>query len=268
MPRSPQIGGMDSSVRLKPRRGSIDTLAARHPCGLDPGPVNAVSIETMLRNPNMTFISRTAAAIALGALGAGAQANLVTNGNFETHSINSLGNGTYHCYRNNTFHGWTQSSADSAFGSCFHRGSRDGLPAAFDGNVLMYVNDSGDLNEKVSQTLSLVGGTRYELTFAVNGYSGNSLVAPLEVGFGSFETTIAPRSPSLGWIVHSFIYTPASSGAAELSFKSSNQFESAIFIDSVSVVALPPVVPEPSTYALMALGLGAIGLFARRRRST
>lgn len=214
----------------------------------------------------MNRIARTTALLISGALAAAAQANLVTNGSFETNSINSLGNGTYHCYKNNTFHGWTQTSLDVSFGSCYHRGSRDGFPAAYDGSILMYVNDSGDMNESIGQSLNLVGGTRYELSFVVNGYSGSSAVAPLEVDFGTFETTIATRSPSLGWLSYSFIYTPASTGAAWLSF-TSRTFESAVVIDAVSVVELPPV-PEPGTYALMALGLGAVGLAARRRRAS
>lgn len=206
----------------------------------------------------MKILAHTLVLLLGGLAAAGsAQTNLVTNGDFETQSINTLGNGTYHCFRNATFHGWTQSTSDGSFGSCFHRGGRDGFPAAYSGGVFMYVNDSGDINESIGQSLNVVGGTRYRLDFAVGGYAG--LVAPLEVSFGAFKTTVPWRNADEGWVTHSFTYTPNSTGAAWLSF-TSREFESAITLDAVSVVAIP----EPGTYALMALGLGCVGVVARR----
>ena len=40
-----------------------------------------------------------------------------------------------------------------------------------------------------------------------------------------------------------------------------------IAYDDVTFGSITPGVPEPSTYALMALGLAGIGLVTRRRRS-
>ena len=63
-------------------------------------------------------------------------------------------------------------------------------------------------------------------------------------------------------------FAPTAAGATCMAGSESDVFRVpsllALFIDPTFV---PPAIPEPSTYALMALGLGVIGLASRRRKS-
>ena len=50
---------------------------------------------------------------------------------------------------------------------------------------------------------------------------------------------------------------------AYVKFWDAEPYPGAVYWDNASYT---PVVPEPETYALMGLGLAAVGLMARRRR--
>ena len=71
----------------------------------------------------------------------------------------------------------------------------------------------------------------------------------------------------LGWTQYSFDLSPSATG--RFAFRQGGTADTADYlgIDTVSVAAVTNPIPEPSTYALMALGIAAVAVVRRRQRA-
>lgn len=83
---------------------------------------------------------------------------------------------------------------------------------------------------------------------------------------GSSAGTGAMLSLGQGWFAQSLLFT-ASATSQDLDFQLGNDNRSYMGIDGLSISSAATVVPEPASFVLMALGLGAVGLVRRRRRA-
>lgn len=204
-----------------------------------------------LANPTI----RPIAALFVGlTLAQAAAANLVVNGDFETPAVPTSPG--YVCFSNSIDSGWTSAGTH---GSCYIAQNTGPFGPAYEGSQYMYVNDYAIAGTVLSQSLSLVGGTTYRLTFAQGGAPVTDPSAGLAVQFGSASLAIDPRDAS--WKVFSLTYTPSLSGTELLSFSSTTA--GAVTLDAVSVVA----VPEPASVAMLLMGLLGVGAIARRARA-
>ena len=128
----------------------------------------------------------------------------------------------------------------------------------------------------ISQTLTLLAGTGYQLTFAYANNPGSGTrnldVAVTSVGgsmmgdlyTGSFQRLDTNTTANLGWTVTTvFFTTPAGGGNVTLFFGDQGGGNAGIFLDGVTVA-----VPEPGTWLAGGLAMVGCGAFvARRRRS-
>jgi len=142
---------------------------------------------------------------------------------------------------------WTDFGSVSPFSSCDYTGS--GYAAA-DGNPCGRVGSIDlNINSPASQTLygilTLVGGTTVQL--------GELLWARPSVGEGVTSQSAAFDASNTGF----FTLTPITPGAS---------FTTASGLTYAQSPDLVGAVPEPSTWALMLLGFGAIGAAIRRRK--
>lgn len=220
------------------------------------------------------------------ALAASAQANLVSNGGFET---TSTGGGQLGY--NTTAAGWSTTGYNFVFpagtadapgvaGSLGlvqlwgpNNGSANGLTATSpDGGN--YLAASADYNVgAISQTITgLTVGDVYHLTFDYaaaqqQGFFGDTTVKwSVTLGDQTLDTDLL-ANPSLGftgWREATLDYT-ATSTTETLSFLASGSLPVLPFALLDGVDLEPAVTPEPSTMALAALGLG--GMVAARRRA-
>ncbi len=124
------------------------------------------------------------------------------------------------------------------------------------------------------QDVTVVGGQAYRLTAYARAFDSDPDSGLIQVGTpGSNDTSLLDNNnaeyvnatvtdiPLSSWMLYSYDFTPAASGALRVSFQNiSEGGTSAANFDSVSLDAIP----EPSTVGLFALG--ALGLLGRRRR--
>jgi hypothetical protein len=116
---------------------------------------------------------------------------------------------------------------------------------------------TGDLKVRLAY-LDDVGNIEYDSNF--QSFSGG-----INPNSWTMSTLQGPAVPKAG--LAAFVQFNLGMGTVSTTGCGLNQAEPClpgmVYIDSVSVQAIP----EPSTYALMALGLGGVVAFARRRRS-
>jgi hypothetical protein len=182
-------------------------------------------------------------------------ANLLTNGDFEAPFT-----ATWDCFKNATVGGWTnQTAGATTSGSCYTRVDGPAAPA-FSGQQSMYLNDSGLAGVSLSQQIAVTAGTPYQLSFALTGLTDRPTLPVVQVYAGVGSTPVTFTGLSYGqWNPYSYAFTPTQSGLTVLTFKSVAGF---VYLDAVDVSA----VPEPQTYAMLLLGLGAVMVRARRKK--
>ena len=176
--------------------------------------------------------------LAAGLASAAHAANLITNGGFET----------------GTFSGWITGANSYPE---FVRSSptwpvKDGNYA---GEIAGYTYDPNTL----SQTVSDVAGKSYILSFW--RYQDMSGGPPVELSVTWDGATIfSELTPSVGNVYQRFTETVVGTGSDTLTFIAAND-PAYTYIDDVTLV------PEPGTWAMILIGVGAIGArlrFARR----
>ena len=201
-----------------------------------------------------------ASAVALCSVNA-AQANLLTNGDFETGNLS----------------GWTATGSGTSpgqgiqvIGTTTQFG--DTIPYTLGGSHSVYFVDDNAHTENLSQLVALTGGVTYNLSFALFGTQSGannqfnfSLLSSLDTTppFSALNTNL--DVPVGGWQVYSYLFTPTANGSYTLTFAFDAGLQPAkdLLLDNVSIAA----VPEPSTWAMLILGFAGIGFMAYRRKS-
>ena len=188
------------------------------------------------------------AILALGAVGAQAQTNLLSDGDFESFA-SKVGSGSF-----------TTISAGSSIGAWSVTGTSVDLVR----NAYGAINDiSVDLAGTpgpgyLSQTFTAVAGTTYTLSWD-QFRNGSGATADMVVSLGgsstSFGTVTAITQQSLSW-------TAAVDGLQTVKFGTATSSVAGPTLDNVTLTA---AVPEPATGALLLAGIACIGWVARRR---
>jgi hypothetical protein len=190
-----------------------------------------------------TLLSLAAASLLLAGT---ANATVVFSDNFDANTVGL----------NATPSGWTVSDGTV---DIIGAGYFDFLP----GNGKYLDMDGSRSNAgTISRSLNLTAGTPYVLSFELAGNHRNGATESVAVSFGSASSSHS-LPQSAGFTPFSLAFTPVTSGAFTLSFGGAGGDNIGMLLDRVAVTA----VPEPQTYALLALGLLAVGAAVRRRQA-
>jgi hypothetical protein len=199
--------------------------------------------------------SFTAIAILI-ATASGAQANLLTNGGFESSSSPTA-----------TPTGWTNiGHSDGVITyAAFGTPAYEGLNYYDLGG---YGDPFGPIGDGIAQTFATTAGSVYSVTFGLSSEnsSGNQTLTVSAAG-ASFDYFLGVTSDGVfkkPFATQTFNFT-ATGALTTLSFihTAGGGGSNDALIDGVVVTA---AVPEPETYAMMLVGLGVMGAIARRRK--
>lgn len=188
------------------------------------------------------LLAKRLSAIALATLAPLAQANLVTNGGFET----------------TDFSGWTPTLASGhTFLAVTPLSPHTGTWAATFAAILSSL-------DRISQTLATTAGTSYDISFwlRVTGDTANNAFE-FDWDGGAVELSLV-NAPSGNYTQYTFSRV-ASSNSTVISFGGRNAPAYSV-LDDVVVVQSSLTVPEPASLALVGLAvLGATAALRRRR---
>jgi hypothetical protein len=171
-----------------------------------------------------------------------AQANLITNGGFET----------------GDFSGWSQSGDTSTTGVADFAANTGSYGAFFaNGISLGYLE----------QSFATVAGQSYTLDYwLANGVGGGAgSPSSFAVSVDAFATTLASFTNPSAFAYTEFTYSFAATGASTTLSFAFYQQPDAWGLDDVSVNANTAAVPEPGTLALLALGAAGMRMSRRGR---
>ena len=209
--------------------------------------------------------SKLLAGLVLSLTAALAQANLLTNGSFESFS------GSFSA--SNLANNYKLVAAGNAFIDSWTVGNNS-VDVVFDSAYGAITDHSIDIrgggNGSVAQSFGTTAGQQYLLNFDLSSNLTGTNTANakrLDVSFNDvlLQTLYAPialAAPSF----QSFYYTATTTGLTTLKFSSytSAGGQYGAVIDNVSVTA----VPEPETLAMLLAGLGLMGSIALRRNKS
>lgn len=211
----------------------------------------------------MTFKSILLGLVAGLLLSTSASAAIVTNGSFED--------------AGGSLNGWTFSGPGTGTtpdvgvtvittGVPNGTGFGDNVPSLDGSHAAFFVSDNA--HQSLSQSVSLVGGTTYSVSFSllatVSG-SFNPNFFTLTNSLGSAVLALNDTQVPVGnWQTYSYMFTPGADGLYSLNFAFVSGATAAkdVALDGVSIAA----VPEPSTWAMMILGFIGVGFMAYRRK--
>ncbi len=222
-----------------------------------------------------------------------ASANLFINGSFETvgafpGSSASSYTTNYAAIAANTLTGWTSTVSSqpnaanylSTFGS-----TANWIPDPINGNYSLQLDSSTNSGSftggnSISQTVSLLANTPYQLTFEMSAEAarGQTTTSQLDVtlnggGFASFSISFTAsrtgsdtKATSSQWFQQTMNFTPSASGNVTFTFQDvfvANGTSSNSSLDNIDLQA----VPEPRTMSLVLIGVvGLAGAAFRQRR--
>lgn len=199
-----------------------------------------------------------------------ASANLIAGGSFEAPNI--VGGG-YQLYAHNStvMTGWTVVAPNP--NDAYVQLTPDtylGLTAA-DGRQWLDLTGIFGYDKGVrSDAVAVQLGATYAIRFAVGTYPGfGPATVGLSINGGADQLFVNSTTGSpMNWKFHTFQWV-ADSSTLQLTFlgraNGSLSNNGVIGLDAVGVELTSPPVPEPGTWALMAAGLAAVGVVARRR---
>lgn len=200
---------------------------------------------------------------------AAAQANLLTNGSFETGNFVNQGFDTMSLPANSTaIAGWTVVTDTTAW---IGPTNPFGLSASDGSYFLDLTNyETGAPFAGMSQSIVTTPGATYLLSFDLGGSTfwgrPDSITASAAGTSATFTTGAASNgTPNNDWY-HESMQFVASAATTVITLQGSAGIKY-IGLDNASVDLISAPVPEPSAWGLMLCGLGVIGLVARRRRS-
>lgn len=244
-----------------------------------------------MRPAKQLAASLLVSAAALGAQSASAL-ELITNGGFEADGVD--------IYSPDPIAGWSASSdgivgGAGVIGATTSPGSGFAVPGPATGKFYAFLDAAQPSANAIIQTFTTVGVTAATLTFKLFSLDGQGVggtqtsdldytsfpnqylrVDLLKSGAGPFDTGTSVvtnllstgGSPIGAYADYSFDLTPwlATGGTYQLRFANvGNAGPLVVGIDDVSLDVRP--VPEPSSWAMLAAGMAALGFVAHRRRS-
>jgi hypothetical protein len=195
------------------------------------------------------------------AISTSASAAIVNNGSFESGLT-----------------GWTQTGSGTTpgigitvltTGGINTTGYGDNVPNYDGTHAAFFVDDNA--HEDLFQSVSLVGGTEYSLSFALFATASGAanpfsftMTNSLGTNVLALTNGAATNVPVGVWTGYGYTFTAPTTGPYLLNFDFASGATPSkdVLLDAVSIAD----VPEPSTWAMLLLGFASIGVMAYRRR--